>query len=206
VKRRTGFRVAYGPIQARDIPVFVDAGHRATPEMRLKTFPLSERTVLVPVELVQAFKWTVVLQVVFLLLSGLGGNDGVAADIATSGVLASVALLAALVGGAVMTPLLLPFLPGRAFSLKSLPIGIALSALVVLCFGNGLDAWWSRLEAGAWLLIVPGLTAFLAMNFTGASTYTSLSGVRKEMRAAVPLELGAIAVGIALWVASRVIA
>ena len=30
------------------------------------------------------------------------------------------------------------------------------------------------------------MTAYLAMNFTGASTSSSLSGVRKEMRFALP--------------------
>jgi acetyl-CoA decarbonylase/synthase complex subunit gamma len=44
------------------------------------------------------------------------------------------------------------------------------------------------------------------MNFTGASTFTSLSGVKKEMRWAVPLEIGAAVIGFGFWVASRVIA
>ena len=35
----------------------------------------------------------------------------------------------------------------------------------------------------AWFFLTPGIVGlYLAMNFTGASTYTSLSGVRKEMR------------------------
>ena len=40
------------------------------------------------------------------------------------------------------------------------------------------------------MLIIPAITAYLAMNFTGASTYTSLSGVNKEMRWALPTEIG----------------
>jgi acetyl-CoA decarbonylase/synthase complex subunit gamma len=43
------------------------------------------------------------------------------------------------------------------------------------------------------------LSAYFAMNFTGASTYTSLSGVKKEMQWAVPLQIAAAAVGLALW-------
>lgn len=39
------------------------------------------------------------------------------------------------------------------------------------------------------------------MSFTGASTYTSLSGVVKEMRIAVPLQVAAAVVGVLLWVA-----
>ncbi len=36
-----------------------------------------------------------------------------------------------------------------------------------------------------YLLVLPPVSAYLAMNFTGASTYTSLSGVVREMRIAV---------------------
>jgi acetyl-CoA decarbonylase/synthase complex subunit gamma len=43
------------------------------------------------------------------------------------------------------------------------------------------------------------------MNFTGASTYTSLSGVKKEMKWAVPLEITAGVVGLGLWLGPRFI-
>jgi acetyl-CoA decarbonylase/synthase complex subunit gamma len=43
------------------------------------------------------------------------------------------------------------------------------------------------------------------MNFTGASTYTSLSGVKKEMRIAVPLQLTAAIIGAGMWMVSRFI-
>jgi acetyl-CoA decarbonylase/synthase complex subunit gamma len=56
VKRLSGFKVIYGPIRAIDLPAFLDAGHKATPEMRLKTFTTWERIVLIPVELVEALK------------------------------------------------------------------------------------------------------------------------------------------------------
>ena len=44
---------------------------------------------------------------------------------------------------------------------------------------------------------------FFAMNFTGASTYTSLSGVKKEMHIAVPLQITAILIGFILWIVKR---
>ena len=62
------------------------------------------------------------------------------------------------------------------------------------------------LEIIAWFLIVPALAAFLGMNFTGASTYTSLSGVRKEMKWAVPVQIAGGAMGICIWLVSRFIA
>jgi acetyl-CoA decarbonylase/synthase complex subunit gamma len=57
----------------------------------------------------------------------------------------------------------------------------------------------------AWILLIPSVSAYLAMNFTGASTYTSLSGVRKEMRWALPAEIGAGVVGIIIWIGSHFI-
>jgi len=44
------------------------------------------------------------------------------------------------------------------------------------------------------------------MNFTGASTYTSLSGVKREMRTALPLQIGAGIAGLGHWLVSRFIA
>ena len=55
----------------------------------------------------------------------------------------------------------------------------------------------------AWLLIIPAATSFLVMNFTGGSTYTSLSGVKREMRIAVPLQLLCAVAGIGLWLTGR---
>jgi len=41
----------------------------------------------------------------------------------------------------------------------------------------------------AYLFLLPPLASFLAMNFTGSTTYTSLSGVVKEMWIAVPAQI-----------------
>jgi acetyl-CoA decarbonylase/synthase complex subunit gamma len=58
-------------------------------------------------------------------------------------------------------------------------------------------------EILAWFFLAPAVSAYLAMNFTGASTYTSLSGVKKEMKWAVPIEIAAGVVGLTLLVGSR---
>jgi len=41
------------------------------------------------------------------------------------------------------------------------------------------------------------------MNFTGATTYTSLSGVRREMRTWVPLQFAAAVLGAVFWLVGR---
>ena len=101
--------------------------------------------------------------------------------------------MAAIVAGAVVTPILLPWLPGRAFSAKGLIPGLVMAIIVLLLRIWGWGSAAGGMETVAWLLMVPAVAAYLAMNFTGASTYTSLSGVRKEMRVAVPAQIAAAA-------------
>jgi acetyl-CoA decarbonylase/synthase complex subunit gamma len=58
-------------------------------------------------------------------------------------------------------------------------------------------------ETAAWFLVITGLSSFLAMNFTGSSTYTSLSGVKKEMKVAVPLQMAFVVTGLVLMMIGR---
>jgi len=87
-----------------------------------------------------------------------------------------------------------------------LVLGAVVAVIMLSLHGYDLSMWAGRLGILAWLLIIPAVTAYLAMNFTGASTYTSLSGVNKEMRWALPLEIGMGLSGLIIWVASRLIA
>jgi hypothetical protein len=206
VKKASGFRVVYGPIRAKDLPAFLDSGLKATAKMRRKTFTLPERAVLIPVELVNALKVSLFVLPVFFLLGGLGSGDGFWANAMTHGLSADLVFLGAVVGGTILTPLLLPFLPGRAFTFKGLFLGI----LGVLFFLACSRAWGpsgsGSLENLAWVFLIPAITAYLAMDFTGASTYTSLSGVKKEMRWGVPLEIGLASLGLILWIGGRFLA
>jgi acetyl-CoA decarbonylase/synthase complex subunit gamma len=45
------------------------------------------------------------------------------------------------------------------------------------------------LGALGWVLLPTALASYLAMNFTGASTFSNPSGVRKELRHAIPAQL-----------------
>ncbi|MCJ7775595.1 MAG: hypothetical protein MUP08_04345, partial [Desulfobulbaceae bacterium] len=203
VKKLSGFKVVYGPIKATDLPAFLDAGLKATPEMRLKTFTIRERAVLIPVELVSVLKWALIILPAFFFLGGLGGQAGFWSSALNHGLFAIVALLSAVAAGAVLTPILLPWLPGRAFSVKGLTMGL-ITILILTTFRTGnFSDWAGRVEILAWFLLIPAIAAYLAMNFTGASTYTSLSGVKKEMKWAVPLEIAAGAAGLFFWLGSR---
>jgi acetyl-CoA decarbonylase/synthase complex subunit gamma len=206
VRKRSGFSVHYGPIAAADLPAYLDDGHRATGAMRIKPFPLRDRAVLIPVEFVAALKPALLATAVFFLLGGIGGLDGFWVTAWREGGFAALALWAAVVAGAAVHPLLLPWLPGRAFATKGLWLGAAVAVLALLAREHAGTPWEIRLGTLAWLLLLPAVTAYLAMNFTGCSTFTSLSGVRREMRWALPLEIGLGAVGALLWIASRLAA
>jgi len=202
VKKLSGFKVIYGPINAADLPAFLDAGLKATPEMRLKTFDIRERTVLIPVELVSTLKWVLIILPLFFFVGGLGGQTGFWSGALDYGLFAIIALLSAVIAGAVLTPILLPWLPGRAFSLKGMAMGLITAIILTALRPENLNNWQGRIETLAWFLLIPAIAAYLAMNFTGASTYTSLSGVKKEMKWAVPVEIAAGAAGLFLWFGS----
>ncbi|MFO7569109.1 MAG: mercury methylation corrinoid protein HgcA [Smithellaceae bacterium] len=212
VRRRTGFKVHYGPVRAADLQAYLDGGLKATKQMRQVTFGLKDRAILIPMELTIGLKPFALIASVFLLIATIAGYAaGAEAGIAgwlrafqTEGLFAVIALGAAFMAGAVLHPLLLPYLPARAFSLQGLMVGLAVAIVLISWRGGPFHEWSGLLEAAAWLCIIPAISAYLAMNFTGCSTYTSLSGVKKEMRWAMPAEIMAAAVGCVFWLASRV--
>jgi hypothetical protein len=206
VKKLSGFRVRFGPVHAADLPVYLDAGMKATPEMRRKDFPLKDRVVLIPIEFVGALKAAAFIMAGMFILSGFAGNEGFGANLIHEGLFSVVAILGAVLAGAVLGPVLLPFLPGRAFSVKGFAVGIPVALALVGARGYDLGTAYGLLKGSSWVLMISAVAAYLVMNFTGASTYTSLSGVRREMRWALPLEIGAGAAGVILWLASRICA
>ncbi|MHC4117965.1 MAG: mercury methylation corrinoid protein HgcA [Planctomycetota bacterium] len=203
VKRQSGFQVVYGPVRAEDLPAFLDAGLKATEKMRRITFPLVDRIVLIPVELIAWSKHILCAAGCFLVLAGLNRQGYSTKLAAGDGMRSVLILLASYLAASILGPALLPWLPGRAFSVKGLWIGLAISTILGFWNRGGWDSWDGRLDVLAWFLIVPALTSFIVMNFTGASTYTSLSGVKRETRIALPAQSICAAAGIGLWLAGR---
>ncbi len=186
VGEKTGFRVHYGPVLSRDLPAYLDAGLKASLDMRRKTFTLPERMELIPLALLQSWKvLSAVLAVsaaLTVMVSGFGSFTFLY-DMFPA--------LLAVVSGACITPLLLPYIPGRAFAFKGALLGGIFAGTCIAVFAPPLSR--GIFIAG----IVTAVSSFLAMNFTGASTFTSLSGVRKEMRYALPIQIGITGVAIA---------
>jgi hypothetical protein len=195
LKRASGFEVVWGPVRAKDLPRFLADAGRAEPAMRRLTFTMAERLVLAPVELSMALKPTLLVLAVMLVLSGLGPEVFRPGQAWARWLLLAPALLAGLLAGAVLVPLLLPWLPGRAFSLKGIGVALPVAGAVIARYGS--SAWP---EAVAQVLVCLAVSSYLAMNFTGATPYASPSGVEKEMRYAIPLQAAMILVAFSLWV------
>lgn len=199
VRQRCGFRVVYGPVRVEDLPAFLDAGMTAGPETRRVRFGLRDRAVLIPVELVMGVKYALFLAAAILLLGGLGSDGYSLARVRATGLPGAGLVLGSFFCAAILGPTLLPWLPGRAFALKGAALGLALVGVWAILGWPGMSTPVSGLHVVAWTLIVTAMNSFVVMNFTGASTYTSLSGVLREMRFAVPAQIAGAVVGIGLW-------
>lgn len=188
VKALSGFTVEYGPVRANDIRAYLEANHQATPEMRRVTFTVKDRLVLTPMELVLAVQKALPILGCLLVTNQFAAQPFDKHDLAAFG--------GAVAAGTVVTPVLLPYLPGRAFACKGFLAGLGWTAKYLLLtkgFQKG-----RRLKSTGELLLLPAVSSYLAMNFTGSSTYTSPSGVNKEMKKALPWIVGAAALGGAL--------
>lgn len=174
VKRRSGFAVEYGPVRASDLPEYLKT-RKATPEMRKVQFPLKDRVVLTPVEFIHVALPAIIASIVLYFLSGP---------------LAALAIITTVLAGTVLFPALLPSIPTHDFSTKGLILGgiIAIPFAVASFTTNfALPFWENVLISFALLLIMPALTAYLALNFTGCTTFTSRTGVKKEIFRYVPV-------------------
>jgi len=193
VTKLSRFKVVYGPVRAADIRAFLEAGLQAAPGMRRVRFNLFDRLVLTPLELVLPLKYGIAIAALLLLADVIFGIKILSWP-------AAYPYIGAIVVGTVIVPALLPWIPGRAFALKGGLLGFAWAALVNVHQGLIFSPapHWS--QAAVHFLLLPAISAFLAMYFTGSSTYTSLSGVVREMKYAVPAIAVSTALGIVLLV------
>ncbi len=107
--------------------------------MRRVTFSMGERIVLIPVELSHLPKPTIWLLPAIFLLSGIGTNFFSFNDAFSRGLMVLTAYAAGILGGAVVAPVLLPWIPVRAFALKGMLTGIAAGLAVVAIFYSSIS-------------------------------------------------------------------
>jgi hypothetical protein len=196
VRKGCGFSVEYGPVRAREIRPFLEAGMKASPAMRRVAFPAMDRLVLTPVEITGMLRPAGWAAAALFLLAGIGPGIFSLGAVWERGFAGVAALAAGILAGAVATPVLLPWIPGRAFSVKGGLAGGVLAACAVMWHRGSIDPP----AALALVLAMTAVSSFVAMNFTGATPFTSPSGVEKEMRRALPVQGGLTVLAGLLWV------
>ena len=193
VLKESGFRVEYGPVRAADLPAYLQTGE-ASLQMRQVNFNLRDRLVLIPVEFITMLLPAIILAIIFYFLSGP---------------LATLAIIGAIIAGTVIFPALLPWLPTANFSTKGFLLG-GLAAIVPLFFilqhYSGGALWQKPLAGLSYILVLPAVTSFLTLNFTGSTTYTSRTGVKKEIYRYAPRMAWMFGSGIIIFLILRIFA
>lgn len=201
VKELTGFNVHFGPVRAADIKKFLNNGLRADKVMRKVSFRFKDRVKLIPNDFMYSKYYLLATMLGLFLISGLGSKGISYSDFHGRGGPALLSVFLSYCAGLVLTPMFLPYIPGRYFSLKGFLAGVFVYVVLVLTrivSGN-------LVEIISWIFIITSISSFLAMNFTGSSTYTSLSGVKKEMKISIPFQIGFAATGLILQLIAKFI-
>jgi hypothetical protein len=105
-----------------------------------------------------------------------------------AGLVAGLASVAAVLAGTVLFPALLPYIPTHDFSMKGFILGavVAIPFAAAFVLAPGLSGIAQIIAVLVPFLIIPAVVAYLALNFTGSTTFTSRTGVRKEISLYVP--------------------
>ncbi|MHB8232214.1 MAG: mercury methylation corrinoid protein HgcA [bacterium] len=198
VFKKTGFKVYFGPVYAKDIKAYLMNGKRKTPEMRKVEFSTLDRLVLTPMEIIPAIKKFLIFGIIVLLFFGLQPSGILFKNAWLSGMPFLLLGLAGIIGGAFITPVLLPFIPFRSFAVKGWIIGILL-VISVLFFLNS-PQQKNILIFTVEILFFPMASSYFALQFTGSTTFTNMSGVKKELKIALPVYLISTAISIVLLI------
>ena len=198
IKEGCGFKVIWGPIKARDLKTFINNGHKADTHMRQLTFSIGERIVLIPVELYLIVKPSLAILLAVFVLSGISPEIFSFSAAWFRGLNGTAAYLLGVLAGAVVVPIFLPWLPTKRFYIKGILTGLTGGVFAVLLLGAHL----TRLESLTMLLLATAVSSYAAMNFTGATPFTSPSGVEKEMRQGIPIQMAAVVIAVIAWVAT----
>ena len=182
VRKGTGLKVHYGPVFARDIKTYIKAGYKADKVMRKITFGWFDRLVLAPMEMRPAMKHFLWYAAFIMVFFGLGpkGIDFSAA--LSSGIPFVFTGLVSLLAGSLITPVMLPYIPFKSFAIKGWIAGMA---TVIICINLMGDIALPLMIFS--LLFFPLVSSYLALQFTGSTTYTNMSGVNKELRLSLPI-------------------
>src|SRR3990167_7051513 len=181
VQQKTGFRISYGPVDAWDIRQYLEAGYKATEDMRRVKFTVWDRLVLTPMEMIPALKIYAIYAALMFFIMGLKPSGIMFKDGLANGLPFFLLGFLAVLAGALVTPLLLPFVPFRSFAVKGWLVGI-----VATLFGIKIIPVATPAAIFSFLFF-PLTSSYIALQFTGSTVYTGMSGVRKEIKFGLPV-------------------
>ncbi len=161
--------------------------------MRQVRFGLRERLALAPVEVVGAIFYLAPMAVIAYFAGGW---------------MSVFMAVASVFAGTLAFPILLPWLPAKTFSVKGFFLGgiVLLPFLLAVFFGRPGDWTFKMGSALANVLIFVPVTAFLALGFTGSTTFTSKSAVKREIYKYFPVMAWMFGGGVILTIVMTLIA
>jgi hypothetical protein len=188
--RLCGFKGVFGPVEARDIKKFIENGMKADNKMREVEFGLYRRMEVAVLELSMALPYLLAV----MLIAGITwiwSPMGLKFFIALTS-----AVITGIISGSLIFSALLPYIPGRMFSVKGGVVGALSGFLLTLTLQT------TPLFSSSLIAIVAAISSFVAMNYTGASTFTSITGVKKEVAVSLPVIITLAIAGVTVQIAS----
>ncbi|HLB05280.1 MAG TPA: hypothetical protein VJL62_01020, partial [Thermodesulfobacteriota bacterium] len=161
-------------------------------------FTWLDRLVLTPMEINPVMKKFPLYALIVLIFFGIQSYGIIFRDALVGGWPFLFLGLVSVISGALLTPLLLPFIPFRSFAVKGWISGLVSVLLAQDAVGIA-DNW---LLAFAYLFF-PLLSSYIALQFTGSTAFTGMSGVKKELRYALPVYKTAAAISVVLLLISK---
>ncbi len=168
--------VVVGPVRASDIKTFIENKYLATKEQRTVSFNLKDRMTLIPIEVANSLKLLLLISGLSIILCFL--SNGTTDNLLNSSLVVANPYLIAYFLAIVVFPILLPYIPFKAFYLKG--ILLSLIANFYLIYGYQGASIGQFMGLIGQIMMITIMVSSLCLNFTGSTTFTSYSGVLKE--------------------------
>ncbi|BEP27850.1 mercury methylation corrinoid protein HgcA [Helicovermis profundi] len=176
VKEITGFTIKYGPIHIKDLKNYINNGYKTDENIRKVTFNLFDRLKVSTLELVIGMKYFLIAMISLLILTFIIPSFNLSRSLKLIN-----HYFLTLITATILFPALLPYLPFRMFYKRAFILGVLFNIIFLVSYNS-----CSLFSIGNSIISVV-LISYIGLNFTGSSTFTSLSGVKKEMNEAVPI-------------------
>ena len=193
LQKLCGFRGVFGPVYIKDLGRFLESGMQADWDMRKLDFPLGQRLLVALVEIYGARKFLLWSFLACMLLAVIGPGGFSFNGILKAGLGAFASVITGFLTGVFVVPALLPRLRLRAFAAKGLVAGAVTGMIIAVPLAGTL------LQALTLVAACSAFASWFAMNYTGSTPFTSLSGVDREMRIYMPVQCVLLFSAVIAW-------